>query len=48
MRTRMALMACTYRSADGKNIVTKNALTLYFFFLTLTHRSVQVVNGRLI
>jgi hypothetical protein len=31
-----------------KKIVTKNAFTLYFFLLTRTHKSVQVVNGRLI
>jgi hypothetical protein len=31
-----------------RKIVTKNASTLCFFLLTRTHRSVQVVNGRLI
>jgi hypothetical protein len=31
-----------------RNVVTKNAFTLYFFLLTHTHRSMQVVNDRLI
>jgi hypothetical protein len=31
-----------------RNIVTKNAFRLYFFLLTHTNRSVQVVNGHLI
>jgi hypothetical protein len=31
-----------------RKIVTKNAFILYFFLLTRTHRSVQVVNSRLI
>jgi hypothetical protein len=31
-----------------RNIVTKNAFTLYFFLLTRTHRSVQVVTSHLI
>jgi hypothetical protein len=31
-----------------RKIVTKNAFTLCFFLLTRTHKSVQVVNGRLI
>jgi hypothetical protein len=31
-----------------RNIITKNTFTLCFFLLTHTHRSVQVVNGRLI
>jgi hypothetical protein len=28
-----------------RKIVTKNAFTLYFFLLTHTHKSMQVVNG---
>jgi hypothetical protein len=28
-----------------RKIVTKNAFTLYFFLLTRTHRSMQVVSG---
>jgi hypothetical protein len=31
-----------------RKIVTKNAFTFCFFLLTCTHRSMQVVNGRLI
>jgi hypothetical protein len=31
-----------------RNIVTKNVFTLCFFLLTCTHRSVQVVNSRLL
>jgi hypothetical protein len=31
-----------------REIVTKNAFTLYFFLLTRTNRSMQVVNDRLI
>jgi hypothetical protein len=31
-----------------RKIVTKNVFTLCFFLLTCTHRSMQVVNGRLI